>query len=210
VLPAENLQLRTHAVQQTASSHCAWIALHVGAGFKPAPASINAQRPSSTPPFPAFARLRLFSGQRVFHHRLHTETRHALCEVIDCSVRLNEVGTIVQQTWDDLPTHYHGIDLDAFVVMPNHVHGTFILTDQSERRQAVPEIVRGFKTFSARRINEHAGERGLLWQRGYYEHVIRNENALDRIRAYIANNPAQWAEDPENISRAGAAKAGRV
>jgi len=45
------------------------------------------------------------------------------------------------------------------------------------------------------------GKRGHLWQRGYCEHVIRNEKALDRIRAYIANNPARWADDPENISR---------
>jgi REP element-mobilizing transposase RayT len=125
-------------------------------------------------------------------------------------VRLNEMGTIVQQTWDDLPTHYHGIDLDAFVVMPNHVHGIIILADLSERRHANPEIVRGFKTFSARRVNERAGKRGVLWQRGYYEHVIRNEKALDRIRAYIANNPAQWADDPENVSRAVSAEAGRV
>jgi REP element-mobilizing transposase RayT len=68
----------------------------------------------------------------------------------------------------------------------------------------------GFKTFSARRLNERAGKRGVLWQRGYYEHVIRNEKALDRIRAYIANNPARWADDPENISRAVSAEAGRV
>jgi len=121
-------------------------------------------------------------------------------EIIDGDVRLNEMGTIVQQTWDDLPTHYHGIDLDAFIVMPNHVHGIIILADQSERRHAIPEIVRGFKTFSARRVNERAGKSGVLWQRGYYEHVIRNEKALDRIRAYIANNPARWADDPENIS----------
>src|SRR5205085_2721051 len=52
-----------------------------------------------------------------------------LGEVIDCSVRLNELGTIVQQTWDDLPTHYQGIDLDAFVVMPKHLHGIIILAD---------------------------------------------------------------------------------
>src|ERR1700704_2199933 len=121
-------------------------------------------------------------------------------EVIDGDVRLNEMGTIVQQTWDDLPTHYHGIDLDAFIVMPNHVHGTIILADESARRHAIPEIVRGFKTFSARRVNERAGKSGVLWQRGYYEHVIRNEKALARIRHYIANNPAQWADDPENIS----------
>ena len=122
-------------------------------------------------------------------------------EVIDEQVRLNEMGAIVQQTWDDLPTHYHGIDLDAFIVMPNHVHGIIILADESARRHAIPEIVRGFKTFSARRVNERAGKSGVLWQRGYYEHVIRNEKALDRIRAYIANNPARWADDPENISR---------
>jgi REP-associated tyrosine transposase len=120
-------------------------------------------------------------------------------EVIDCDVPLNETGMIVQQTWDDLPTHYRDIDLDAFVVMPNHVHGIIILADQPQRHRALPEIVRGFKTFSARRANERAGKRGVLWQRGYYEHVIRNEKALDRIRAYIANNPAQWADDPDNI-----------
>jgi putative transposase len=130
--------------------------------------------------------------------------------VIDGDVRVNEMGTIVQQTWDDLPAHYNGIDLDAFIVMPNHVHGITILADESERRHAIPEIVRGFKTFSARRVNERAGRRGVLWQHGYYEHVIRNEKALDRIRAYIANNPAQWADDPENITRAVSGEAGRV
>src|SRR5436309_2648791 len=62
--------------------------------------------------------------------------------------------------------------------------------NESERRYGIPEILRGFKTFSARRINERAGKRGVLWQRGYYERVIRNEKALDRIRAYIPNNPA--------------------
>jgi REP element-mobilizing transposase RayT len=71
-------------------------------------------------------------------------------EVIDSDVRLNEMGMIVQQTGDDLPRHYHGIDLDAFIVMPNHVHGIIILADQSERRYGAPEIMRGFKTFSAR------------------------------------------------------------
>jgi len=131
-------------------------------------------------------------------------------EVIDCDVRLSEMGTIVQQTWDDLPTHSHGIDLDAFIVMPNHVHGIIILADPSERRHAIPEIVRGFKTFSARGVNERAGKQGVLWQRGYYEHVIRNEKALDRIRAYITNNPARWADDPENVSRAACPEEGRV
>ena len=114
-------------------------------------------------------------------------------EVVDCDVQLNKMGMIVRQTWDDLPTHYYGIRLDAFIVMPNHVHGIIVLADEPETRHAIPEIVRGFKTFSARRHNERAGKRGVVWQRGYYEHVIRNEKALARIRDYIANNPARRA-----------------
>src|SRR5262249_40534251 len=66
------------------------------------------------------------------------------------------------------------------------------------------------KTFSARRVNERAGKRGTLWQRGYYEHVIRNEKALNRIRDYIANNPALWAEDPDNLSGPDSAERGGV
>jgi putative transposase len=131
-------------------------------------------------------------------------------EMIDCDVRLNEIGMLVKQTWDNLPTHYDGIELDAFIIMPNHVHGIIILTDERKTRCGIPEIVRGFKTFSARPVNERGGRRGALWQRGYYEHVIRNEKALNRIRDYIVNNPAQWADDPDNISRSVSAEKGRV
>jgi putative transposase len=122
-------------------------------------------------------------------------------EVINDDVRLNEFGMLVKHTWDNLPTHYDGIELDAFIVMPNHVHGIIILADEPEMRRSIPEIVRGLKTFSARNVNERGGRRGALWQRGYYEHVIRNAQALNRIRDYIAHNPARWADDPDNISR---------
>jgi hypothetical protein len=91
-----------------------------------------------------------------------------------------------------------------------HLHGIIILADKCERRSGIPEIVRGFKTFSARRVNEHSGKRGVLWQRGYCERIVRNEKPLDRIRAYIANNPAQWADDPDNITRVASAERGRV
>ena len=101
----------------------------------------------------------------------------------------------------------HGIDLVTFIVMPNQVQGIINLADQPEQPSALPEIMRGgFKTFSPRRVNERAGKRGAMWQRGYYEHVIRNEKALARIRAYIAHNPVRWADDPENISRAASAE----
>lgn len=201
----------------------------VGAGFKPAPGTANMDieadfkpaltrpaaipNPNDRPPRRRSLRLPAYDYSQAggYFITVCTQDRVMLFgEVIDCHVRLNEIGMIVQQTWDDLARHYRGIDLDAFIVMPNHVHGIIILDGQFERRRALSEIVRGFKTFSARRVNERADKRGALWQRSYYEHVIRNEKSLDRIRAYIANNPGQWADDPNNISRAAAADTGRV
>jgi putative transposase len=176
--------------------------MHVGAGFKPAPSAVVVDvcivtRPASMPndPRPRRRSLRLpafdYSQAGAYFITVCTQGRVTLLgEVIGCDVQLNEMGMIVQQAWDDLPTHYQGIDLDAFIVMPNHIHGIIVLADESATRHAIPEIVRGFKTFSARRVNECADRRGALWQRSYYEHVIRNEEALNRIRNYIADNPA--------------------
>jgi hypothetical protein len=81
--------------------------------------------------------------------------------VVDSLMVLNEVGRYVQATWDGLPGHYSGAELDAFVVMPNHVHGIIVLGDAvgaglkpaPTRRHGLSEIIRGFKTFSARAIN---------------------------------------------------------
>ena len=150
-------------------------------------------------------------------------------EVVDGEMGLNYAGRIVQSTWNELPDHYCGVDLDAFVVMPNHVHGIILLTDDAtspqphplaeiasepvgagfkparpdaatpSRRHPLPEIIRGFKTFSSKHINESRGTPGVpVWQRSYYEHVIRNAESLDGIRQYIAKNPARWAFDREN------------
>jgi len=66
-------------------------------------------------------------------------------------------------------------------------------------RHGLPEIVRAFKSFSARRINQKRRLPGeAVWQRNYYEHIIRNQSDLDRIRLYIDDNPRRWIEDPEN------------
>jgi REP element-mobilizing transposase RayT len=72
-------------------------------------------------------------------------------------------------------------------------------TASDQRSYALSEIVRAFKSFSARRINAHRGTPGQpVWQRNYYEHVVRDEESLNRIREYIVGNPAEWATDPEN------------
>ena len=70
---------------------------------------------------------------------------------------------------------------------------------KSRRRHGLPEIVRAFKSFSARRINERRDTPGTpVWQRNYHDHIIRDEESLNRIRDYIAHNPLQWALDREN------------
>ncbi len=120
-------------------------------------------------------------------------------------MRLNDAGRIAQATWDGLPEHYPNVELGAFVAMPNHVHGVIVLNDRVgaglKPAPTVPEIVRALKTFSARRINEMRGTPGVsVWQRNYFEHVIRNEESLNRIRQYILDNPARWALDQENTA----------
>ncbi len=125
----------------------------------------------------------------------------------------NPFGKIVETCWRDLPNHYPHVILDAFVVMPNHVHGILFLESSRGRptspsgigrRHGLPEIVRAFKTFSARRINglRHAPGKAF-WQRGYHEHVIRDETSLAEIREYVATNPARWALDRENPGTVG-------
>jgi putative transposase len=154
-------------------------------------------------------------------------------EVIEGDMVLNWYGKTVHRDWMDLPHHYPFVTLDAFIVMPNHVHAIVVLrTDDvgrggstqahnsklikfvsdrfvtpdvgqtrpyGIRRHGLPEIVRAFKSFSARRINQKRHLPGIaVWQRNYYEHIIRNQSDLDCIRLYIGDNPRRWAEDPEN------------
>jgi REP element-mobilizing transposase RayT len=126
----------------------------------------------------------------------------------------------VNECWKDLPDHYGQVLLDEFVAMPNHVHGIIILNDNtvgagfkpaptidnhdiqhrnSFKHHGLPEIIRAFKTFSARRINQARNTPGIpVWQRNYYEHVIRNEEDLNKVREYISTNPAGWDKDEEN------------
>ena len=114
-------------------------------------------------------------------------------------MRLNDSGHAVQKTWDGLPDHYHRVELDAFVVMPNHIHGILVLAGEPSPH-GLSEIVRGFKTFSARGVNNIRNARNVaVWQRSYHDHVVRDDADLDRLRRYIADNPAGWANDAERL-----------
>lgn len=147
-------------------------------------------------------------------------------EIVNGEMVLNDYGELVQFTWNDLVNHMTGIELGEFVIMPNHVHGiVMIVGDEysvgagSEpaptndartepartetkrmKRQPLSEIVRQFKTFSARRINEKRGTTGIpVWQRNYWEHIIRNDEEHEAISAYILNNPGQWELDSLHV-----------
>lgn len=135
-------------------------------------------------------------------------------DIVDGAMALNEAGNIIQTVWDELPKRYAAIALDLFVVMPNHVHGIIVLTSMSvvgaglalpgsmgaaSSAPTLGDVIRAFKSLSAIQVNRLLMRTGQpLWQRNYYEHVIRNDASLDGIREYIFGNPQNWMEDHEN------------
>jgi putative transposase len=165
-------------------------------------------------------------------------------EIINEEMHLNDYGKIVWEEWLRTAEMREDVELDEFVVMPNHIHGIIVLTDSGRGTlqcalvgancnspqakshnnpsnngayidmplqktkfcspsKTIGTIIRGFKSAATKRINEVRSTPGIpIWQRGYYEHIIRNEKDLENTRKYIANNPLQWPfdnDDPENI-----------
>ena len=129
---------------------------------------------------------------------------------------------MVEKCWFDLPGHYPHVELDEFVVMPNHIHGIIVVNDKNvnsvcrgevtspgggvggetpplQKRPGLGKIVGYYKYQTTKLINESRGTPGEpVWQRNYYEHVIRSEEKLNKIREYILANPLLWETDPEN------------
>jgi REP element-mobilizing transposase RayT len=124
--------------------------------------------------------------------------------IIDEHSELSKYGHIVESVWMDLPKHYNNIQLDEFVIMPNHIHGIIFIVGAGFKpapttRYPLSEIIRGFKTFSSRKINESRNTPGVpVWQRNFYERVIRNDRELKDIREYVDYNPLKWGFDKEN------------
>jgi REP element-mobilizing transposase RayT len=127
-------------------------------------------------------------------------------------LRLNEFGEIAQRCWEEIPGHFPSVELDAFVVMPNHIHAILVVLGRGTACRAptteqfgrpivgsIPTIVRTYKSAATRRINALRATAGVsVWQRNYYEHLIRTQRELQSIREYILGNPAHWSEDRDN------------
>jgi putative transposase len=111
----------------------------------------------------------------------------------------NNFGNIVNNEWSRLPQRFPGMDIDYSIVMPNHFHGIIILTDCNPGSN-IASILGSYKSSTSRMINAIRKTPGQsVWQRNYYEHIIRNETYLNRIREYILYNPENWLQDDEFI-----------
>jgi putative transposase len=142
-------------------------------------------------------------------------------EIIDSKMQLNPYGHLIETVWYSLPGHFP-VELGSAMVMPNHFHGVVSILDTrtycrgeafGDLPNASPQraigtvpgslgaIIQNCKSITTRKLNQLRHTPGaVVWQRNYYDHIIRNERELDRITAYILTNPQNWETDDENPS----------
>jgi len=119
-------------------------------------------------------------------------------------MELNQIGFIVQQTWIDLLEHFDYIELDTFIAMPNHIHSLIHVihdfnmlqerTFKVKEKDSLSRIIAFFKSEVSKKLKKQFGMINF-WQKGYYDHIIRNEIDLQNTRDYIFSNPANWKKD---------------
>ncbi|MCC7119008.1 MAG: hypothetical protein IT310_10825, partial [Anaerolineales bacterium] len=154
------------------------------------------------------------------------DRKHLFGKIVNGEMRLNQFGVIARDEWVKTSEMRKNIEMDEFVIMPNHMHGIIVIDDgdggdrgvDGRRRgvlqyapaepakfqspsQTIGAIIRGYKGAVTKQINTlqiNAGVYNMperIWQKNYYEHVIRNEISLNKIREYILSNPLNWKED---------------
>jgi putative transposase len=137
-------------------------------------------------------------------------------DILEGQMKLNRYGEIVNLEWLKTINMRTNLVLDAYIIMPNHIRGIISIADFDHRRgrsqrahtferfgkpvsNSIPTVIRLFKSSVTKKMNALRGTPGLpVWQRNYYEHVIRNEGDLSEIREYILNNALKWDLDSEN------------
>jgi len=134
--------------------------------------------------------------------------------IVDDIMQLNAYGRIVEEEWLRIPQMRPAVSLDEFIVMPNHLHALVVIVKETnaagDRRSprhgsgpssgSLGSMIGGFKSASTGRINQLRTGRTPIWQRNYYEHVIRSEKAHESVGNYILANPTNWHCDRENPS----------
>ena len=125
---------------------------------------------------------------------------------------LSKIGKIAQKYWLEIPNHFPFITLDEYVIMPNHIHGILEIKkpnvggrDDNYKNKFGPQsknissIIRGFKIG----VKKYATINNIPfnWQPRFYDHIIRDNNALKQIRQYIVDNPKKWEKDRNNSKK---------
>jgi len=143
-------------------------------------------------------------------------------KIIDWKMILNDYGKIAENVFVNLPNHYKNCLIDEYIFMPNHFHWIVIIdnstkenativgtgfkpvptTDNTDNDNAkkhwLSEIIRWFKTFSSRNINNSQNNFTFSWQRSFFDVIIRNDEQLEKTRQYIIDNPIKWELDKNN------------
>ena len=169
-----------------------------------------------------------YSQPGIYFITLCTQNHECLFgEILNGEMRLNEFGKMTQQCWLEIPHHFPHVKLDEFVIMPDHIHGIIILNDIVGAKNFSPQpsnnfspqpiptpqqnitpfrspsktigsIIRGFKIGVTKGFRQNT-DIYVVWQRNYYEHIIRNKVELNRMRQYIIDNPKKWKTDENYI-----------
>jgi putative transposase len=123
-----------------------------------------------------------------------TRQRRHLFGVIENGIpELSSIGQWAERCWQNIPAHYGGVELDAFVIMPNHVHGMLHLPGDGASLGTIVGTYKAAVSRQARRVIPSTPRQ--LWQTLYHEHIVRDDRALQTIRAYIVRNPLRWQQD---------------
>jgi putative transposase len=122
---------------------------------------------------------------------------------------LSPIGEIIERQWNNIQKQYDDVQLDKYVIMPNHLHGIIVINEPTKRADARPaptvsEIICSFKSKATVEClnyikHNNLNITGKIWQRSFYDKVIRNERSLNAIREYIDGNPINWKEDIDNL-----------
>jgi REP element-mobilizing transposase RayT len=145
-------------------------------------------------------------------------------EVNRRKVVLSDIGRIAVLRWREIPSHYKDVEIDQFIIMPNHIHGIIVINEgplthdkvetehcsvstnkDHEMKDGIKKkygllsrIIKSYKGVVTKDVRRILGNVEFGWQRSFYDHVIRNDVALKEIRKYIINNPAKWDIDENN------------
>lgn len=150
-------------------------------------------------------------------------SEHIFGEIIDNEMVLSEIGKIAHQNWINMIEHFKNIEIDEFIIMPNHIHGIILINNEqlpcrdviynvstnepqsqkneyfsnlSPSKNTLSVVIRTYKASVTRDCKKN--NLFLEWQQRFYENIIKEEESLDTIKKYIKNNPLNWSTDSNN------------